>query len=292
MPRLLLLFLSVLLLGSCAHFGQPAVSFQKDEIRASPGGGRIWVYYPVGKIPAKLPCVLIAGSGTNLFHGMNLVGEDRVEHLPYVAAGFVVVAYDLSGPLNEEDFEQEELVLKAAEAFMKSHGGIDDAKAALACASAKYPFIDLKRVYAVGHSSAATLALTLAQDARLHLRGCVAYAPVADLSQDFPVEMIRARDQKSSKINQYIADNSPMQNIRKLQCPVFLFDARDDDSISPAEVRAYAAKLKAAGKTVDYTEVDEGGHYDSMIRKGIPAGLAWLKKIESAEMTAEGKSAD
>jgi len=25
--------------------------------------------------------------------------------------------------------------------------------------------------------------------------------------------------------------------------------------------------------------VDRGGHYDSMIRQGIPKGIAWLRKL-------------
>ncbi|MES2707882.1 MAG: hypothetical protein V4726_14920 [Verrucomicrobiota bacterium] len=29
-----------------------------------------------------------------------------------------------------------------------------------------------------------------------------------------------------------------------------------------------------------YREVPNGDHYDSMIEKGIPAGIAWLKKLD------------
>lgn len=54
-------------------------------------------------------------------------------------------------------------------------------------------------------------------------------------------------------------------------------------------MRDYAARVKAAGKPVDYKEVPDGDHYDSMIEQGIPAGIAWLKKLDKKAETVNPK---
>ena len=45
----------------------------------------------------SLPCVLITAAGSNLVKGMDLSDGSRGEQLPYVRAGFAVVAYELDG---------------------------------------------------------------------------------------------------------------------------------------------------------------------------------------------------
>src|SRR5262245_35182109 len=63
-------------------------------------GNQVWIYLPMGaSTNTPLACVLVPPAGTPLFHGGRLSEEDRAEHLPYVTAGFAVVAFDLSGPL-------------------------------------------------------------------------------------------------------------------------------------------------------------------------------------------------
>ncbi|MDB6135928.1 MAG: hypothetical protein JWM59_4171 [Verrucomicrobiales bacterium] len=256
------------------------------EYRVQATGRRVWVYYPKEKLPDKLPCVLIGAAGSRMFHGMNLVEGDRAEHYPYAKVGFVVVAYEISGPLPEEDLENEEAILKAVTAFLKSRGGIEDARAALTLAASKHSFIDPKRVYAVGHSSAATLALTLAQDIT-GLRGCVAYSPVVDLTKRPPPGLTAALDSKNLKFSDFIKAHSPFHNTAKLKCPVFLFNAQDDDGATPADMQRYAVRAKTAGKSVERKEVPDGGHYDSMVEEGIPAGITWLRKLDKSVPAAK-----
>jgi hypothetical protein len=48
---------------------------------------------------------------------------------------------------------------------------------------------------------------------------------------------------------------------------------------------ACAERLEALGKPVTLVIVRSGGHYDSMIRGGIPRGIAWLQELTGrAEM--------
>jgi hypothetical protein len=61
-----------------------------------------------------------------------------------------------------------------------------------------------------------------------------------------------------------------------------LFAARDDETVAPQRVIDFANAMKEAGKTAELLVVEQGGHYDAMIREGIPAGIAWLKKIDKS----------
>jgi hypothetical protein len=58
---------------------------------------------------------------------------------------------------------------------------------------------------------------------------------------------------------------------------VFVFAAQDDERISLEDVRAYGLAVKDAGGDSKVTTGANGGHYQSMIDKGIPAGIAWMK---------------
>jgi pimeloyl-ACP methyl ester carboxylesterase len=67
---------------------------------------------------------------------------------------------------------------------------------------------------------------------------------------------------------------SPRNGEAKLDRPLFLFYAQDDRTAP--ELDALAARLKSMNKPVDVVTVPNGGHYDPMIRDGIPAAIAWL----------------
>jgi len=56
-----------------------------------------------------------------------------------------------------------------------------------------------------------------------------------------------------------------------------LFHADDDENVSIEGVSAYVAALQAAEKTATFQRVAAGGHYQSMIDQGIPAGIAFFK---------------
>ena len=82
---------------------EPGVMFH--EVRL-PGGdkpgfaGKLWLYLPSGDhADQSLPCVLITAGASNLLEGIHLSEYARAEQLPYVRAGFAVLAYELDGAL-------------------------------------------------------------------------------------------------------------------------------------------------------------------------------------------------
>ena len=158
-----------------------APGVQRRELRAlgnAGGNHRVWLYKPTvipGK--AKVRTVLIAAAGSKMFNGVPLGSGDVPEHLPYAKAGFAVIAYETDGTLSGDG---EASIIAAAKAFTASKGGINNAKAALDAVLPVAAFVDRKHIYAVGHSSAATLALSVAAE-DMRIAGCVAYAPQPDI---------------------------------------------------------------------------------------------------------------
>jgi dienelactone hydrolase len=245
----------------------PGVRFQEVRVSKFPEHPRLWIYTP-GDKKKNHPCVLIAAAGSDLVSGMDLGEGDRAEHLPYVKAGYVVVAYDVSGALPAGGSAEAEGA--ARRLFAKRELGIANGKAAADYALRHLP-IDPMRLYAVGHSSAATLALQFAA-ADSRVRGCVAYAPVPDVAtHSAPVLATVSPD-----LAHQVRALSPALNLESLRCPVMIFSAEDDATSPFAEVQFYAAALTKHNGDVTFIRAASGGHYDSMISQGIPEGIRWM----------------
>jgi dipeptidyl aminopeptidase/acylaminoacyl peptidase len=236
---------------------------------------KVWIYLPEKPAATKIPCVLIAPAGSRLFHGMELGTGDRAEHLPYVRAGFAVIAYELDGPFGENGGSAR--MKEAMKAYMQAKAGLDNQQAALAFALAKLPMIDADRIYVAGHSSAATHALLVAEsDPRI--KGCIAFAAAYDISKRLGVgaailegEVPGARD--------FFVKSSPATHIAQLKCPVFLFHAKDDKVVKFSETVAFFEALKRTNPNVTFLEASNGGHYEPMIQQGIPAAIKWLQAL-------------
>jgi len=229
---------------------------------------RLWVYEPVDDHRIH-PCIFIAAAGSPLITGMSLSEGDQAEHLPYARAGFTVVAYDVSGqgpPANPI----------TSKLFAKRRLGIDNAKAAIDAALA-HEAIDPLRLYAVGHSSAGTLALQIAADDS-RIRGCVAFAPVTDEKRWVDMVAMSQVQVNAPDMPALIAQYSPIANVDNLHCPVMLFTANDDQTVATSTVQSYTEKLKAVNPDVSLVTATSGGHYDSMVKKGIPAAIEWLQR--------------
>jgi len=232
---------------------------------------RLWIYVPDDKRRTH-PCVFIAAAGSPMYTGMSLSEGDRDEHLPYVKAGYTVVAYDVSGPRTAEN--DVAAATKAMKLFAKREVGIDNGKAAIDYAL-HHLKIDPLRLYAVGHSSAATLALQLsAVDSRI--RGCVAYAPVTDIKGFLSDEVVNEIHENAPETYRALFKFSPVALVDSLHCPTMLFTAADDDTVPTDTVQHFARALSAVNKDVELDKAASGGHYDSMISQGIPDGIAWL----------------
>jgi dipeptidyl aminopeptidase/acylaminoacyl peptidase len=232
---------------------------------------RVGVYLPELPPEGKLPCVLIAPAGTPLIHGMNLSPRDQAEHVPYVRAGFAVVAYSLSGPVPPHADEGRKV--EAVRGFMQADGGLVNARTALDYALARVGKIDPERVYAAGNSSAATLALLVAEhDPRV--KGCVAFAPVTDVPAALGPQGIDQVARQVPGFKEFVERSSPRAHLAKLQCPVFLFHAKNDRTVPVAESVNFANELKKTNPKVKLVTPPTG-----TLKQGIPLGIGWLKGL-------------
>jgi dienelactone hydrolase len=247
-----------------------------------PHGGvtrQIWIYLPEKAPAGKLPCVLIAPAGTPLIYGNALGnGEYRAEHLPYVHAGFAVIAYSLDGDLDDRDKHNNAAVLAAVIAFKNAEAGVANARAALDYSLARVPALDSRRVYTAGHSSAATLSLVVAErDARI--QGCIAYAPVTNVLQRTPAQLVNVFSSVVPGFREYLEEYSPHTHVDRLRCPTFLFHAEDDSNVPIQQTAEFAASLKMTNAHVTFLRAKHGDHYESMIHEGIPEAIRWLKRL-------------
>ncbi|HUE72466.1 MAG TPA: prolyl oligopeptidase family serine peptidase [Pirellulaceae bacterium] len=244
-------------------------------------GGEMFLFLPPGEhAVGSLPCVLITGAGTTLLEGYDFAGDpqetgDADEFIPYAKAGIAVLAYELDGSMVFANTDRE-----AFDAFRASCAGLVNARNALEFVLARVPEVNPRQIYAAGHSSAGTAALLFAEH-EPRLAGCVAYAPCSDvqsrISDEMPGFLHRAREMDLPGLTDFIVRSSPRTHESRLNCPVFLFHADDDWNTPVSETRSFAERLQAVGKSVTLKTVPSGGHYDSMIEEGIPAGIEWIK---------------
>jgi acetyl esterase/lipase len=269
----------------------PGVDFQEARLPVPAGqpghAAKIWVYKPAGShADHSLPCVLITGAGANVFTGMELSDADQVEHLPYVQAGYAVVAYEIDGYLDNAEGASDQEYVNAVHDYAASQAGMVNARNALEFALAKVREIDPSRLYAAGHSSAAIQSLLLAShDARI--KACVAYAPVCDLQAHCP-DVVAGLQQIIGGFDTLLNMASPRANEANLRCPVFLFHAQDDSLVPVSQSTDMASRLTQAGKQVKLVTVPFGDHYDSMITQGIPQAIAWLDQFSRASQALAG----
>ena len=259
-----------------AHALEPGIVEYEVVLPRGDSTEHVWIYLPAKPTQAKVPCLFIAPAGTPLFHGMDLGDGDRPEHLPYVRAGYAVVAYSLDGPLADKSSDRQ--LVEAAQAFKDADAGLADARTAMDYALAKVSQIDPRRLYAAGHSSAGTVSLLLAEtDPRI--AACIAYAPCCNVPQHLGLPALRALDSAIPGEQDFLARRSPNAAVGKLTCPLFLFHADDDSVVPKAGVEEFAAMVQSTNARVTYVHVPSGEHYDSMIQQGIPRAIQWLQAL-------------
>ncbi len=252
-----------------ARAAQPGDAFREQIVDAS-SGRRVWLYPPAkGAKPKGL--IVIAPAGSNLITGMMLGDGDRPEHLPFVQAGYAVVAYDVTGPMPEADERAQ--MESSIRAFAAREAGILDGVEAIDAGIKAFPDA-ASNVIAVGHSSAATLALGLAAHDK-RVKKCVAFAPATDILKFVGAEWSKALS-KIPDVYATFERQSPDNFVPKLKKPTFLFVAQDDRVVSAASIEAYAKRLQVSGTPVKLVMVESGDHYDAMIQQGQPLALAWL----------------
>jgi dienelactone hydrolase len=233
----------------------------------------VWIYLPEKPKKEKIACVLIAPAGSRLIDGAGLGEGDRPEHIPYIKAGFAVVAYDID---DEPKDDSDESTIEAARAFKSSNAGLINQKIALDYALAKFPIINSEQIFVVGHSSAATHALLVAAN-EPRIKGVIAYSPATDIEK-FIGEGLVVFDDYISGFQRFISQSSPINNVSKINIPAFIFHAEDDSTVSIKMTEEFVEKLKKNNSDVTFVRAKSGDHYYSMIKQGIPKGIEWLNR--------------
>jgi len=255
---------------------EPGVLFAEVDLGVAEGvpgqADKLYVYLPAGDHrPKSLPCILIAPAGTNLLTGIALSEDDRPEHLPYVRAGFAVVAYELDGPLDGESAEE---LRRAYEAFREAGAGMINARNAAEYVFTKVHQVDPDRLYAAGHSSAGTVALLLAAH-NSEIAACVAYAAAPDVRQ-FHAQTLADLEQELPGFDDFARRASPIEHAARIRCPVLLFHSQADRVAHVSESKLMADALRGAGSRPTLQLASRGDHYNSMIDEGIPFAIDWL----------------
>jgi predicted Zn finger-like uncharacterized protein len=256
---------------------EPGVVVHELSLRHGNLTRQVWIYLPEHPARPKVPCVLVAPAGTPLIWGNNMDPGYRDEHLPYVRAGFAVIAYSIDGDLDDAQRRNPTAVRAAASAFKDAAAGLANERLALDYALARVPAIDGTRVFTAGHSSAATLSLLVAEnDPRV--TGCVAYAPITNLLKRLPAGTVDDLDRQIPGFRRFIVESSPHTHVDRLRCPVFLFHAEDDSNEPIARSAEFVDELKRFNQNVTFYRARRGNHYNSMIREGIPHAIRWMRQ--------------
>ncbi len=253
---------------------QPHILFQEAVLRPGALPMKVWYYRPE-KATGKLPLVLVPPAGSTLLAGMALGDGDRPEHYPYARAGFAVGSFEIDGNVPKAQRGQSDALVKGAREFRESRAGLNNATAAIDYLLAKAPDIDPNRIFIAGHSSAATLALLVAEH-EPRIKGCVSYCGVPDVETSLS-PFISRYDRAIPGYRDFILFSSPRTHVENLKCPVLLFHAQDDEIVPVSQTTTFAELLKKSNPNVTVDTSARGGHYRSMINAGIPKGIAWMK---------------
>jgi dienelactone hydrolase len=223
---------------------------------------------------AAWPCVILAPAGSNLLAGRDLGDGDHPEALPWATAGYVVIQVALPGAIADPERATGGEVKRTFAEFSAARAGLGCVEQVLAYIKQEMPQVDPRRIAAVGHSSAGTLAL-LAAESNPEIKACVAFAPCTDVTE-FHRDNFAVLEPVIPSVRKFCSDYSPINHVDRLQCPIFFFQA-DDDSVTPvAGAIRFVDAAKGQQKLIDFVRVPTGDHYQSMIDQGIPRAIQWL----------------
>lgn len=264
-------------LGIARQFA-PGIQVYTVQLPHNQTVSKLLIFMPQMRDTTPISCIFIAPAGTPLIYG-NSLGDDGnpKEYLPYVRAGFAVVAYEIDGDVPEGN-KLLKPILDGAYAFRQAYAGITNAQQAISYAVGHIPNIDAKRLYTAGHSSAGTLSLQAAA-ADKRIAACIAYAPCCDLEARISPELLAIISKRQPGFDVFIHNISPINNTTLLKCPVFIFHADDDTNVVLQDNASFVEKLRQTNSQVTFVRVPTGNHYQSMIDKGIVLGIDWLQKL-------------
>ncbi|HVX84633.1 MAG TPA: hypothetical protein VH253_07440 [Phycisphaerae bacterium] len=219
------------------------------------------------------PCIFVAPAGSPCITGKALTDADLPELLPYADAGFIVCGYSLDG--NLPDGASNAQFAAAAEKFQRADAGLLNLRRALDFVTAREPQADPRFFFAAGHSSAGTLALTLAAR-EPRIKAVAAYCPVVDILA-FNHSAISSLDMIHPGSASFARDVSPLSLAGHMTAaPIFLFGSYQDQVVDPRSFDPFVAAVQSAHGRIVTSTVNRGDHYRAMIDSGIPQGIAFF----------------
>jgi dipeptidyl aminopeptidase/acylaminoacyl peptidase len=258
---------------------EPGILFQEIILPTKLGSSKLWVYLPEHSDSKKLPCVIVSPAGSRLFHGMNLGKGDRPEHIPYVRAGFAVVAYEVDGAINDNATGPD--IINAINTYQQAEAGLTNARTTLDFIVTRLPQVDQHRIYSAGHSSAGTLSLLLSER-EPRIAASIAYAPVSDVVNRLGDKFVDSVGKRVPDFRSFIIKTSPDQNLSRSARPLFLFHSKEDKNVSIDESKHFAEAATKNSLSITFIQAEHGNHYDSMIQEGIPRAIQWLQSIQKS----------
>ena len=207
---------------------------------------------------------------------------DIAECVPYVKAGYAVIAFEQDGPIQDVVVNvrvkvSDEQVAGAYKSFSAAQAGLVNARNAFEYVRQHVPEVNQSKIFIAGHSSAGTMALLFAEH-EPRLAGCIAFAPCVDLASRFRGTKGMTLASKLPNFGEFVNRSSPKTHLDEIRCPVFLYHARGDKVTPFKETEDFADKLRNSGKNVTFKPSDDVDHYYSMRQEGIPLAIEWLKE--------------
>ena len=194
---------------------EPGVHVHEQTINRAGVSMKVWVYLPETPAAPKLPCVFVAPAGSPLFTGMALADGYRTEPLPYVKAGFAVVAFPWTAMCRTwaRDRRQDR---GRSEGISQRRRGRGESPRRHGLRHREAPAIDAERFYTAGHSSAGTLSLLAASGAAIKLHR---HAPCTDGPALAPAMPALSQSMPWFKDS---PATPPLSHAAEIKCPVFL----------------------------------------------------------------------
>jgi dienelactone hydrolase len=235
------------------------------------------LYVPSGTHGAhSLACIMLAPAMDNALEGNTSTEHDIKDAAAFVELGFAVMLYDTS---RYSILDRPRTPGFCVVEYAQSDGGTHFARNAMNLMASKATMIDMKRVYAVGWGSSATVALNLAaMDHRI--RAVAAVSPVCDIAGHLGTPAAELEHtNRVSGIGDMMKKLSPINNVAKIQCPV-LFLNSSDSSARPSKgdgIDAFAKAMEAGGKVAVIDSIKTEPEKNFLREVAAPYIAKWLK---------------
>ncbi|QGJ72394.1 Hypothetical protein PBC10988_41150 [Planctomycetales bacterium 10988] len=256
----------------------------------------IWIYLPHRVDRDKpLSCVYIPASDMTYMHGSRLKPKHRAEHLPFVEAGFAVIAFSVSGQVPEvyqdqitptwldQSLPPGDWLSEVYAEYSKVNYGLHNAEIAKLFAEKNLPKIDEKQQYTVGFGFAANLAFAIAKEQRL--RGCLLYSPTLSLQDrirglDSIVELLDKVEDFDSKVTHPYSDLDPMESLTSYGIPgTYLYVSPDDPAATPSFIDPFVKKMRKDNRQITFKLASAPGNQAELFDKAIPEGVEFLQAL-------------